>query len=207
MLADLGCAKLVNRPGRVLIGGLGIGFTLRRVLEIVGAGSKVEVAELIPEVVQWNREFIGPTTGAPLKDRRVEVLIEDVFKVIDRAPNMAYDSMMLDVDNGPLSFVHSENSRIYTRRGFDRIWRALKPGGCVAFWSANPEPGFVRRLTTAGFKAREIEARSHDTAKRCAHRIYTAERPIRPVADRPADPDAEREKLPPKRRGAEKRRG
>lgn len=177
LLAQLPCEKLVQ-PGTavVLIGGLGLGFSLRRVLEMVGRRAKVQVAELLPEVVAWNREFLGAVNGALLDDPRVEMLFADVFQVIRKAPAASYDAILLDVDNGPTSFVQPQNQRLYDRYGFSLLRRALKPGGQVAFWSAVAEPAFALALGRAGFGVAEFEARAHDRAKRAAHRIYLGER-------------------------------
>jgi len=114
VLAQLACARLSGKPEvRVLIGGLGFGFTLRRVLELVGADARVQVAELLPEVVAWNREFLSTVNGLLLQDSRVEVSVEDVFQVISRAPAAHYDAILLDVDNGPIAMVHDGNARLY----------------------------------------------------------------------------------------------
>lgn len=173
LLGEVACEGLARaRSPRVLIGGLGLGFSLKRVLEIVGAQAVVHVAELLPEVIAWNRELLGKVNGRLLDDPRVEVFAEDVFKVIRRAPAAPYDAILLDMDNGPTSLVQKGNSRIYERQGFARIARALVPGGRVAFWAATEEPGFVTRLSKAGFRAEAIEAKAHPTAKRAAHRIY-----------------------------------
>jgi spermidine synthase len=176
LLADLACKGLRTLPNpRVLIGGLGLGFSLRRVLELVGRGATVEVAELLPEVVAWNREFLRAVNGALLDDPRVKLITGDVYQVIRRAGKSCYDAILLDVDNGPTSFVQRENSRLYNRNGRGLILRALKPGGKVAFWSACEERGFIPSLTRCGFKAQAFPAKSHDRAKRAAHVIYVAE--------------------------------
>lgn len=181
VLAELACEHLtVHREPRILIGGLGLGFSLRRVLELVGRGAQVQVAELLPEVVAWNREFLREVNGRLLDDPRVEVLVGDVFRAIRRAAKLRYDAILLDVDNGPTSLVLPQNARLYDRHGFGSIARALNPNGRVAFWSAAEEPGFVRRLTEAGFRARSVEAKAHERAKRFAHRIYVAEFKGRP---------------------------
>ena len=102
LLAQLPCDGLERKPGAsVLIGGLGLGFSLQRVLELVGPNATVHVAELLPEVVDWNREFLGSVNGALLNDPRVKVLVRDVFEVIRQAPKPSYDAILLDVDNGP----------------------------------------------------------------------------------------------------------
>ena len=177
LLRDLGCAPFARqREARVLIGGLGLGFTLRRVLEIVGPDAAVHVAELMPEVVAWNRELLRGVNGALLDDPRVAVFAEDVFEVIKRGAAARYDAILLDVDNGPTSFVQKKNARLYDRHGFIAIDRALKPGGRVAYWSATEERGFIGELKRAGFAGTEHEAKAHEHAKRAAHRIYVAER-------------------------------
>ena len=177
LLAQLPCKGLANRQNsRVLIGGLGLGYSLRRVLELVSSKATVEVAELLPEVVAWNREFLGEVNGALLDDPRVSVIVGDVFDVIRNAKNACYDTILLDVDNGPTSFVQAKNSRLYDRRGFALISRILKPGGKVAFWSACEEPDFLQSLAYAGFKAEAFPAKANERAKRDAHVIYVAER-------------------------------
>src|SRR5207249_505301 len=143
LLAELACKPLArNSNALILIGGLGLGFSLRRVLEMVGKNATVHVAELLPEVVAWNREFLGHVNGALLEDRRVEVFVADVFEVIRRSGAAQYDAILLDVDNGPTSFVQAQNSRLYDRHGFGLIARALKPGGRATFWSASEERVF-----------------------------------------------------------------
>ncbi len=175
LLADLACdfPKAVEAP-RVLIGGLGLGFTLRRVLELTGPKAAVQVAELLPAVVAWNREFLQPLNGKLLADPRVEVFTGDVIDCIKRRP-AGFDAILLDVDNGPTSFVQSKNSRLYNASGLSSIRRALRPGGRAAFWSAEREPAFMSQLTRAGFQASEFEAKAHERAKRAAHRIYVGE--------------------------------
>ena len=177
LLAQLPCDGLRGRADAcVLIGGLGLGFSLRRVLELVGKHAAVQVAELLPEVIAWNREFLHAVNGALLDDHRVKVLTGDVCEIIRRAAPASYDAILLDVDNGPTSFVQAGNSRLYNRRGLDTIARALKPGGKVAFWSACPEPDFVESLARSGFKTEAVPAKAHDRAKRFAHMIYVAVR-------------------------------
>ena len=179
LLAQLACDGLRGRADAcVLIGGLGLGFSLQRVLALVGRHARVQVAELLPEVVAWNREFLREVNGRLLEDRRVEVITGDVFDVIRRAGPAAYDAILLDVDNGPTSTVQAANARLYNRRGLGIIARALKQGGKVAFWSAGPEPGFIHSLKYAGFKAEGFPAKSHERAKRAAHMIYLAERGV-----------------------------
>ena len=178
LLADMACLHLARRPDRrVLIGGLGLGFSLKRVLEVIGKGGVVHVAELLPEVVAWNRELLAGLNGKFLDDKRVEVLIEDVFAVIRRGAQNPYDAILLDVDNGPTSFVQKKNERLYGWGGLKLIMNALKPGGRVAFWSAEPEPEFPGELKRAGYLTEEYPAKAHMRAKRFAHMIYVGERP------------------------------
>ena len=175
LLAQIPCQAIYRQPDpHVLIGGLGLGFSLKRVLELIGRRGKVQVAELLPEVVAWNREFLAEVNGRLLDDPRAEVLVEDVYEVIRRAREATYDVILLDVDNGPTSFVQRENSRLYDRRGFGLIRRALKPGGKVAFWSAAPERFFVEQLERAGFTVESHPAKAHERSKRSAHVIYVA---------------------------------
>ena len=177
LLAQLPCDGLRGRADAcVLIGGLGLGFSLQRVLALVGRHARVQVAELLPEIVAWNRQFLREVNGRLLDDRRVEVITKDVFDVIRRAGPAAYDAILLDVDNGPTSMVQAGNARLYSRRGLGMIAQALKPGGKVAFWSAEKEPEFLHSLASAGLKAEAFPAKSHERAKRAAHVVYLAER-------------------------------
>lgn len=177
VLAQLACSKLGGKKSaRVLIGGLGLGFTLRRVLELVGKDAHVDVAELLPEIVAWNREFLREVNGSLLDDPRVQVLVEDVFKVIVRAPAGHYDAIMLDVDNGPIAMVQDGNERLYQTQGFGVITQALKPGGVVTFWSASQDRGFAKRLSKAGFSVEVVAAKAYPQAKRSTHTIFVAQR-------------------------------
>ena len=176
-LAELACARVAGRAGaRVLIGGLGFGFSLRRALELVSADAHVEVAELLPEVVAWNREYLRAVNGLLLDDKRVEVIIADVFAVIERAPAAHYDAILLDVDNGPIAMVRDGNARLYRAEGFDAISRALKPDGRVTFWSAGVDHAFAKRLTHAGFAVDVVAAKAWPQAKLKAHAIFVADR-------------------------------
>jgi spermidine synthase len=173
LLADLGCRELKGVPKpRILIGGLGLGFTLKRVLELVADDAVVHVSELLPELVDWNKNLLKSVNGLLLKDSRVEVLVQDVFKVMRELKGERYDAILLDVDHTPSSWVQAQNYRIYERAGFDAVHRALKPHGLVAYWSAGEEPEFVQRLGRAGFQVQSYEAKAHASAKRAVHRIY-----------------------------------
>ncbi|CAN5800912.1 spermidine synthase [soil metagenome] len=177
LLADEACADLARRPNpRVLIGGLGLGFSLKRVLEIIGHRGVAQVAELIPEVVTWNRELLAAVNGRLLEKKNVEVLTGDVFAIIKRSSSAPFDAILLDVDNGPTSFVQAGNKRLYNRRGLQLIRNALTPHGRVAFWSAEAEPAFRITLARAGFNVWEVPAKAHERAKRFAHMIYVGEK-------------------------------
>ena len=175
-LAHLACERLRERPAvRVLIGGLGFGFTLRRVLELTVRDAIVEVAELLPEIVAWNREFLSGVNGKLLDDSRVRISIADVFQIITLAPAAHYDAILLDVDNGPMAMVQDGNARLYQPGGLAAMARVLKPGGRVTLWSAGPDPAFSRRLARAGFAVQVVNAKAHTRARRNAHTIFVAD--------------------------------
>ena len=123
-------------------------------------------------MISWNRDFLQKVNGALLKDTRVTVLPEDVFKVMRESKNEPYDAILLDVDHTPSSWVQVQNFRLYERAGFTAVTLSLKPGGLVAYWSAGDEPEFAHRLRRAGFGVQTYEAKAHTTAKRAVHRIY-----------------------------------
>lgn len=173
-LADLACNRLTRLPNvRVLIGGLGLGCTLRRVLSLMRPDAQVDVAELSAEVVEWNRTLLGQKARVVVSDERVKVTVDDVWTMIKRAEPGTYHAILLDVDNGPVGPAQGQNSRLYDRTGLERIARALQPTGCAAFWSASEDRPFAERLERF-FRVETIEAKSHPTAKRAAHRIYLA---------------------------------
>lgn len=138
----------VSTP-RILIGGLGLGFTLRAALDGLSPAARVDVAELVPDVVRWNREECGAYAGRPLDDERVTVFIEDVAAVIGRSAN-TYDAIALDVDNGPSAVTHPRNEQLYRRAGLARAHAALRPGGVLAVWSSFPSELFTRSLEDLG---------------------------------------------------------
>jgi len=176
-LGELAAARFSSQANpSVLIGGLGLGYTLQSVLENVKSQATIQIAELIPQIVDWNREFLSGLNGALLNDARVEVIIADVWNVIARAGRDRYDAILLDIDNGPTAMVQKQNARLYDRRGLRMIADALKPGGRVAIWSARPDPAFARRLREAGFKVEAVPAKLHPNAKRCTYIIYVADK-------------------------------
>jgi spermidine synthase len=176
-LGELACEALSGvRNPRVLIGGLGMGFTLTAALKALPADAEVVVAELIPEVVDWNRDYVGfgDSAAKPLDDRRVQVLIEDVATVI-RDATEAFDAIALDVDNGPEGLTHSDNEQLYSREGLAAAYRALRPKGVLTVWSAAPAPVFVARLKEIGFRVDEHRVRAH-RGKGARHLVWSARR-------------------------------
>lgn len=153
-LAALGCAGLRSLAGAcVLIGGLGMGFTVRAALRALGEEARVDVAELVPAVVRWNRGVLAPLAGAPLEDPRVQVIEKDVAHVIKDAESR-YDAILLDVDNGPSALSSPLNARLYDDAGLARAHRALRPGGVLATWSTSDDQKYTQRLNKAGFATR-----------------------------------------------------
>jgi len=150
-LAELACERLVDQEhSRLVIGGLGMGFTLASALSYLGPEAQVVVAELVPAVVRWNRKILGDFADHPLDDPRSEVYEGDVRDLIGHAP-ARWDAILLDVDNGPTGFTRDTNNQLYSARGLDRAFGALKPRGLLAVWSAAPAHAFGRRLERAGF--------------------------------------------------------
>jgi len=150
-LAAFGCRNARTREAPcVLVGGLGMGFTLRATLDLLPRDATVVVTELVPAVVEWNRGPLGPLADHPLKDARVQVEIGDVAATV-RASRQRFDAMLLDVDNGPAAFTASHNTRLYDDAGLAAARTALTPGGVLAVWSAWEDRRFEQRLRHGGF--------------------------------------------------------
>jgi spermidine synthase len=174
-LAELACSKIAGRPRPlVLIGGLGMGFTLAAALRRLGGDATVEVAELIPAVVAWNRGALGEFAGHPLQDARTTVRESDVAKILKTA-RQAYDAILLDVDNGPEGLTRKKNDWLYTTDGLTASYTALRPEGVLAVWSAGPDRDFSARLQKVGFEVQEAHVREHDKES-AIHTIWLAER-------------------------------
>lgn len=172
-LAYHGCAGLETKPGaRVLVGGLGMGFTARAALDVLGPDARVDIVELVGAVVRWNRDFIGHLAGAPLGDQRVRVIEGDVGDAIAQAP-ATYDAILLDVDNGPVAVTWFENKRLYTVDGIQTALRALRPNGLLAVWSAFEAPPFTDRLIEAGADVQVKRVRAHGMS-RARHVLWLA---------------------------------
>lgn len=176
-LAELACRKVASRPEpRVLIGGLGMGFTLAAALKKLGNNAQVVVGELVPAVVKWNRGPLGEHAGYPLNDVRTSVLEGDVAKVL-RAERQAYDAIMLDVDNGPGGLTRKKNDWLYSMDGLTVAYEALRPRGILAVWSARADRTFQQRLKKIGFKVSQHRIREQDDSG-ALHMIWLAERDI-----------------------------
>ena len=147
----------------VLIGGLGLGFTLRAALANLGRAARVTVAELVSEVVAWNLNPTYPLAAAALADPRTNVVLGDVADIIGRSQNN-FDAIMLDADNQTTSMNTAGNSSLYHPAGLAKIWRSLKPGGTVVYWSAGEDPLLAKRLATSGFEVEVHRVRKHPTA-------------------------------------------
>ena len=176
ILAEIACARLRGRRKcRMLIGGYGMGFTLRAALAGLGPDARVTVAELVPAVLAWARGPMAELTANGLADPRVSVHEGDVGERIAAARG-GFDAILLDVDNGPDGLSRAANDRLYDGRGLDAARRALAPGGLLAVWSAAPNAGFVARLGRAGFAVEEIKARANK-GRGVRHVIWVATNP------------------------------
>ncbi len=172
-LADNTCARLVDCDSpTLLIGGLGMGFTLAAALRQVGRLAQVVVAELIPAVVAWNKGPLGQLAGLPLRDPRVTVSEVDVARLL-MAGQGSYDAILLDVDNGPEGLTRRENDWLYSIDGLGEAYTALRPRGVLAVWSAGPDKGFLQRLRKVGFKVDEVRVRTRGS-KGARHIIWLA---------------------------------
>ena len=165
-MSRLGCQNLAKHPGaRVLIGGLGMGYSLRTALDILGEDAQVVVAELAPAVVEWNRGVLADLAGRPLDDGRAELHEADVVQLI-KAARADYDAILLDIDNGAEAMVRKGNNWLYSLPGLTATHAALRRGGVLATWSAGPQPAFVKRLRRAGFEVDEVKVRPRSGSNR-----------------------------------------
>jgi spermidine synthase len=174
-MAELACAILPKRP-RILIGGLGFGFTLRRVLEICPQDATVVVAELLPEIAAWNREFLYQVNGHCLDDKRVVLRMGDVNDALHVDAKDRYDAILMDVDNSPDPLVQHSNARLYNRSGIAKVQAALQPKGRVVYWSANQDKAFARLLQKAFPNVECIGAKAYPKARRFTHTLFVADR-------------------------------
>jgi len=173
-LARLGCRHLAGRksPG-ILIGGLGMGYTLRQTLDMLGPDGRVIVSELMPAVVEWNREFLGDLNGHPLNDKRVDLQTGDIVALISGSTGR-FDAILLDVDNGPSAMTHSGNRRLYSREGVEACRRALREKGCLAIWSAEPNKQFEQLLLRCRFHVSRFRVPAYKGSKSQSRFIWIA---------------------------------
>jgi spermidine synthase len=173
-LALMTCERLGERKAaHLLIGGYGMGFTLRAALSALGADARVTVAELVPEIVEWAKGPMADLTAGCLDDKRVRLALGDVADEMGSASNY-YDAILLDVDNGPEGLSRAVNNRLYALGGLNSARIALKRGGILAIWSAAPDEAFTRRLKHAGFKVEEVQVRARANGKGARHVIWFA---------------------------------
>lgn len=174
-LATMAVERLGGRKApHLLIGGYGMGFTLRAALGAIGLDGRVTVAELVPEIVEWARGPMAELTAGCLDDSRVRLI--EAADVADVIAEGTYDAILLDVDNGPDGLVRPQNDRLYSMRGLQNARMALTPGGVLAVWSAGKDPAFTRRLEKAGFAVDEVPVRARSNGKGAHHHIWFARR-------------------------------
>ena len=176
-LATLACRRIaaVKRPS-LLIGGLGMGFTLRAALAVLGPDARIMVAELVPAVIAWAKGPMAGLFGACLEDPRTSIRQADVIEII-QAHAAAFDAVLLDVDNGPEGLIRKANDALYDLKGLQAIRRALRPGGVLAVWSSGPNASFTKRLRDAGFGVDEVAVRATGKRSGARHVIWFATRP------------------------------
>jgi len=176
-LATLTWARIGARPKpRVLIGGLGMGFTLRAALAVAGPDARITVVELVPAVAAWARGPLAELFAGSLDDPRVTLRVEDVSRTIGDGA-AAWDAILLDVDNGPEGLTRPENDRLYDGGGLGAARRALRPSGVLAVWSSARHPAFTGRLRKAGFQVEEVQVRARSNGRGGRHTIWLATRP------------------------------
>jgi spermidine synthase len=173
-LARLGCAHLAGRKSpRILIGGLGMGYTLRQALDMLSPHGHVVVGELLGAVVEWNRGYLGELNGHPLRDKRVDLKTGDIVELISLSKS-GFDAILLDIDNGPRAMTDSGNGRLYGREGVLASLRALRQQGCLAVWSAEPNKEFEQRLINCGFHVRCFRVPAYRGSKAQSRFIWVA---------------------------------
>lgn len=176
-LAAMAHARVGGRPGAsILIGGLGMGFTLRAALRLFLEDARIVVSELVPAVVTWARGPLAPIFVDSLSDARVTIIERDVGDLIGEAQHL-HDAILLDVDNGPDGLTRASNDRLYSARGLGAVRKALRPGGVLLVWSSGPDNAFTRRLRDTGFTVEEHVVRAARSGKGARHVIWIAQAP------------------------------
>ncbi len=182
MLADVGCQKIQEGGGerpkhpKILIGGLGLGFTLKRTLELVGSPATVDVAELMPPLIEWNKTHLVEFNGPLLEDPRTNIIQGDLFDIISSAKKGSYDALLFDIDNTPDDLITSGNNRLYSAGFLDKLRQVITSQGTLTYWLSEPAPKFKKMLVKAGFNVEEFAAKAHEKAKRARHCLYLATR-------------------------------
>lgn len=175
-LSKLGCVQIRERKkARVLIGGLGMGYALETALRNLGPDAEVVIAELVPELVRWNREVFGHLAGHPLTDRRAMLREADVCSVLREQPG-AYDAILLDVDSGHNGLTRRSNDWLYSDAGITFARDALRSGGVLGYWSSEPDRAFVRRLHSASLLVEEVEVRAEHRGQGARITLWLAKR-------------------------------
>jgi spermidine synthase len=175
-LGTMACDRLAgHKSPHLLIGGYGMGYTLRAVLGRLGPDARVTVAELVPGIIAWARGPMADVAAGCLDDRRVALIMGDVGATMAAATS-TYDAILLDVDNGPDGLTRAANDGLYSARGLAEAKTALRPGGVLAIWSAAPDPAFGRRLERSGFTVETVRVRARETGKGATHIIWFAEK-------------------------------
>lgn len=173
-LAELAAERIVAKAKpKVLIGGLGMGFTLRAALRCFSQDAKIVVAEIVPEVIAWAQGPLAPVFQDCLEDQRVKIINADVGCLI-KANRLDYDAILLDVDNGPDGLSREQNNGLYETAGLKAVRSALRPAGVLAVWSSGPSPDFTRRLSFAGFTIEEVRVRAREGGRGARHVIWIA---------------------------------
>jgi len=176
-LAELGCAHIQGVEGaKVLVGGMGMGFTLAAALSATTRSTEVHVAELVPEIIEWNKGPLGECAGYPLNDDRARVRLGDVAALFNTKLSSSYDAILLDVDNGPEAFTHDDNSNLYAMESLRAIHQTLKPKGVLAVWSAWYDSAFIKKLNKANFKNASFQTVRAHKGKGSKHTIYLAQK-------------------------------
>lgn len=164
-LARLGCRHLVERSApRVLVGGLGMGYTLRQTLDMLPPDAEVVVSELLEAVLQWNRDYLKDLNNRPLDDARVQIATGDIFELISQSSDR-FDAILLDIDNGPIAMTDAGNQRLYTQAGLQACRNALRAQGTLAIWSTVPSKPFEQRLLNCAFKVRRYKVKAYQAGK------------------------------------------
>lgn len=172
-LAKIGCRDVPKQGPRVLIGGLGCGFTLRACLRLLPADAEVVVAELFPPVLEWNRTHLAEFHDHAIDDPRTEIRLQDVWDVL-ADPGPGFDAILLDVDNGPNAWILEANARLYDRDGIEHLRSAMAPGGRLAIWASQPDPQFANRLRKRGFVVKTQMARNEEKGDSRRHVVISA---------------------------------